>query len=191
MLRAPSGVTLIIGLGIALVACSSSSGSPAESAGAELSAGTEPSEPGAESQAATASKDAGGGGEAPALANGPWTGGHGQTTISGALSYTTDAPITIDISLTKDGETILAYNTDQAFVSIFIRSIGTTPFVASVTTNDEFGAQSRTCQVTYARADDAEIDGSFSCVVDRLTWFSADPQPTGTITLEGSFTATR
>ena len=192
MLRAPSGVTLIIGLGIALVACGSSpSGSPAESAGAELSAGTEPSEPGAESRAATASKDAGGGGEAPALANGPWTGGHGQTTISGALSYTTDAPITIDVSLTQDGETILAYNTDQAFVSIFIRSIGTTPFVADVTTNDEFGAQSRTCEVTYARADDAEIDGSFSCVVDRLTWFSADPQPTGTITLEGSFTATR
>ena len=192
MLRAPSAVTLIIGLGIALVACGSSpSGSPAESAGAELSAGTEPSEPGAESRAATASKDGGGGGEAPVLANGPWTGGHGQTTISGALSYTTDAPITIDVSLTQDGETILAYNTDQAFVSIFIRSIGTTPFVADVTTNDEFGAQSRTCEVTYARADDAEIDGSFSCVVDRLTWFSADPQPTGTIMLEGSFTATR
>jgi len=191
MLRAPSRVTLIVGLGIALVACGgSSSGSPVESGGAELSAGTEPSENAAESQAAVASKG-GGGGEAPVLANGPWTGGHGQTTISGALSYSTDAPITTGVSLTQDGETILAYNTDLAFVSIFIRSIGTTPFVADVTTNDEFGAQSRTCEVTYARADDAEIDGSFSCVVDRLTWFSADPQPTGTIMLEGSFTATR
>jgi hypothetical protein len=124
------------------------------------------------------------------LANGAWTGGQGQTAISGALTYSTDAPITTDVSLTKDGETILAYNTDEAFVSIFIRSIGTTPFVADVTTND-WGAQSRTCEVTYARADDAEIDGSFSCTVDRLTWLNADPQPTGTITLEGSFTATR
>ena len=187
MLRAPSGVTLIIGLGIALVACSSPSGS-GESAVADLSAGAEPSQPAAESQAAAASKD--GGGEAPVLANGTWTGGQGQTTISGALSYTTDAPITLDISLTKDGETILAYNTDQAFVSIFIRSIGQTPFVASVTTND-WDAESRTCQLSYARADDHEIDGSFSCTVDRLTWMNADPQPTGTITLEGSFTATR
>ena len=189
MLRAPSGVTLIIGLGIALAACGGgASGSPAESAVADLSAGAEPSEPAAESQAAAASKD--GGGEAPVLANGTWTGGQGQTTISGALSYTTDAPITLDISLTKDGETILAYNTDQAFVSIFIRSIGQTPFVASVTTND-WDAESRTCQLSYARADDHEIDGSFSCTVDRLTWMNADPQPTGTITLEGSFTATR
>ena len=191
MLRAPSRLTLIIGLGMALVACGGSPSGSGESAVADLSAVAEPSQLAAESQAAAASKDGGGGGEAPVLANGKWTGGHGQTTISGALSYTTDAPITIDVSLTQDGETILAYNTDQAFVSIFIRSIGTTPFVADVTTNDEFGAQSRTCQVTYARADDAEIDGSFSCVVDRLTWFSADPQPTGTITLEGSFTATR
>jgi hypothetical protein len=192
MLRTPSGVALIFGLGIALVACSSPSGSPGESAGAQLSAGTEQSEPAAESQAAAASKDGGGGsgGEAPALTNGPWTGGHGQTTISGALSYTTDAPISTPTSLTQDGETILAYNTDQAFVSIFIRSIGTHPFIASVTTND-WDAESRTCQYSYTRADDAEIDGSFSCPIDRLTWMSADPQPTGTITLEGSFTATR
>jgi hypothetical protein len=167
-------------------------GSPAESAGAGPSTGTGPSEAAAESQTAAASEGGGGGGggEAPALANGPWTGGQGQTTISGSLSYSTDAPITTNLSLTKDGETVLAYNTDAAFVTIFIRSIGTTPFVADVTTND-WGAQSRTCQVNYARADDAEIDASFSCVVDRLSWLSAGAQPTGTIMLEGSFTATR
>jgi hypothetical protein len=192
MLRAPSRVTLIIGMGMALVACGGSPSGSGESAVADLSAGAEPSQPGAESQAAAASKDGGGGsgGEAPVLANGAWTGGHGQTTISGALSYTTDAPITTPTSLTQDGETILAYNTDQAFVSIFIRSIGTHPFIADVTTND-WSAESRTCQYSYTRADDHEIDGSFSCPVDRLTWMNADPQPTGTITLEGSFTATR
>ena len=188
MRRPRLALTLSIGMGLVLAACASPSGSHRESAGGQPSVPAAQSELPAASQAA--SQPAGSGGEAPALANGPWTGGHGQTTISGALSYTTDAPITIDVSLTKDGETILAYNTDQAFVSIFIRSIGQTPFVASVTTND-WDAESRTCQLSYARADDHEIDGSFSCTVDRLTWMNADPQPTGTITLEGSFSATR
>jgi hypothetical protein len=205
MRRAPSAVILSIGLGLALVACASPSGSPAEpsgaapstgaapSSGAEPSTGAEPSGPVAQSQSPAASEDGGGGGgsEAPTLANGPWTDGQGQTTISGALSYSTDAPLTTGVSLTEDGETLLAYNTDEAFVSIFIRSVGTTPFVADVTTNDEFGAQSRTCEVTYTRADDSEVDGSFSCVVDRLSWFSVEEQPTGTIMLEGSFIATR
>ena len=75
-------------------------------------------------------------------------------------------------------------------MSIFSTTIGQTPFVADVTTND-WGAQSRTCEITYAHADDTKTDGSFSCVVDDLSWMNADPQPTGTITLEGSFTATR
>lgn len=191
MLRASSAVAVFMCLGLLLGACASPAGSTGGSAGAGPSTGNQPSQAAAESQAAPSEGGGGGSdGEAPAFTNGAWTDGHGQTTISGALTYTTDAPITTPTSLTQDGETILAYNTDTAFVSIFIRSIGTHPFIASVTTND-WDAESRTCQVTYRSVDDSQIDASFSCPVDRLTWLSAGEQPTGTITLEGSFKATR
>jgi len=46
-------------------------------------------------------------------------------------------------------------------------------------------------RVTYARADDTGIDATFSCVVDEFIYFGGDEEPTGEITIEGWFTATR
>jgi hypothetical protein len=188
MRRLPIAPTLSIGLVLVLVACTSQVGSPEESARGEPSALAAQSEAPAESQAGG---DGGGGGdgEAPALADGPWTGGQGQTITSGAVSLTTDAPLTTDVSSTEDAKTLLAYNTDDTFVTISINFTGV-PFHVSVTSPD-WDASSETCEVTYARADDTAIDATFSCVVDEFIYFGAGEEPTGEITIEGSFTATR
>jgi hypothetical protein len=183
-------LTVSIGIGLVLVACGSPPGTRRESAGSQ------PSVPAAHSGAPAGSQaeasDGGGGpsgGEAPALADGPWTGGQGQTTVSGAVSHTTDAPITTKVSLTKDAETLLAYNTDDAFVTININALGI-PFSAAVTAPD-WDASAENCQVTYARADDTGIDATFSCVVTEFIYMGAGDDPTGEITIKGSFTATR
>jgi hypothetical protein len=182
-------LALSIGIGLVLVACASPSGSPGASAG-----DGEPSLPAVQSEAPAESQAEGGGGggdgEAPALADGPWTGGEGQTTTSGAVSWTTDAPISTDVSLTEDGVTLLAYNTDDTFVTIIVAPTGSPTFHASVTAPD-WDASSDDCEVTYAGADDTAIEATFSCVVDEFYWFGADEEPTGDITIEGSFTATR
>jgi hypothetical protein len=189
MRRPLLALTLSIGIGLVLAACASPAGSPGQSAGSE------PSEAGAQSEAPAASQGEGGGGGggegeggAPALADGPWTGGQGQTTTSGAVSHTTDAPISTDVSSTEDAKTLLAYNTDDTFVTIFINLTGV-PFQASVDAPD-FSASGEDCDVTYARADDTGIDATFRCVVDEFYYFG-DPEPTGEIIIEGSFTATR
>ena len=179
--------TLSIGIGLVLVACASPAGSPGKSAGGEPSVAGAQSEAPAHSQAAPSAGVSLG--EAPALADGKWTGGQGKTTVSGALAYTTDAPITTARSSTEQHKTLLAYNTDEAFVTIFINFIGV-PFHADVTTN-EWSASSDTCSVTYARADDTGIDATFSCVVTEFHWMTAGNAPAGEIKIEGSFTATR
>lgn len=132
---------------------------------------------------------------APALADGPWTGGHGQTTVSGAVNLTTDAPIATEISKTAEAMTLLAYNTDDTFVTIFINrflNFKRVRFLADVTSPD-WNASSDHCEVTYARADDTGIDATFSCVVPAADfhYFPEGAEPTGEIIIEGSFTATR
>ncbi len=188
MRRPRLALALSIGIGLVLVACASPPGSPGESAAGEPSVPEAQSEVPAESQA-VASDGGSVDGEAPALADGPWTGGEGQTTTSGAVSHTTDAPITTTVSKTEQAKTLLAYNTDDTFVTIFINLTGV-PFHASVTA-PEWDASSEDCEVTYARADDTGIDATFSCVVDEFHYFGVDEDPTGEITIEGSFTATR
>ena len=187
MRRPMLALTLFIGISLALVACASPSGSPEESAGGE------PSVPAGQSEAPAESQDAGGGGdgEVAAFTDGPWTGGQGQTTTSGAVSHTTDAPITTDVSLTDGGTTLLAYNTDDTFVTIVVNPEGNPPFHVAVTAPDWDASGSDDCEVNYARADDTEIDATFSCVVDEFIYFGVDEEPTGEITIEGSFTATR
>ena len=186
-------LTLVIGLGLIVAACASPASAPSDSTDDEPTAGTAQSEPAEESEPPAESQaedgDDGGGGEAPALADGPWTGGHGQMTVSGAVNLTTDAPLTIDISSTEESKTLLAYNTEREFVTIFINFIGV-PFHADVT-GDDFSASGDDCEVTYNRADDTGIDATFTCQVDEFYWFSADPEPSGDVTIEGSFTATR
>ena len=86
-------------------------------------------------------------GDAPALADGPWTGGQGAVTVSGGVEWSTDEPITTDVSETTDAKTLLAYNSDDTFVTIFINLTGV-PFHASVTAPD-WDASSDDCEVTY------------------------------------------
>jgi hypothetical protein len=188
MSRSRLALTFSVGIGLVLVACASPSGSPGKSAGGQPSVAAGQSELPAQSQA-VGSDGGASGGEAPALADGAWTGGQGQTTVSGAVSHTTDAPITTNVSLTKDAETLLAYNTDDTFVTININALGI-PFSAAVTAPD-WDASSDNCQVTYARADNTGIDATFSCVVTEFIYMGAGEDPTGEITIEGSFTATR
>ncbi len=183
-------LTLSIGIGLVLVACSSPAGSALESVGVEPSVQAGQSEDPAESQ------DAGGGGgggdgEVAAFTDGPWTGGQGQTTTSGAVSHTTDAPITTDVSLTDGGTTLLAYNTDDTFVTIVVNPEGNPQFHVAVTAPDWDASGSDGCEVNYARADDTAIEATFSCAVDEFLYFGVDEEPTGEITIEGSFTATR
>jgi hypothetical protein len=179
--------TLSIAIGLVLVGCASPAGSPGASAGGE------PSMPAGQSEVAAASQAAASGGasngEAPALADGKWTGGQGQTTTSGAVSHTTDAPITTSVSSTEEHKTLLAYNTDDTFVTININFIGV-PFSTNITA-PHWSATGHDCEVTYARADDTEIDATFSCVVDEFIYMGTGDEPTGEITIEGSFTATR
>jgi hypothetical protein len=179
---------VLLAIAVFAVACSSN---PSPGAGSQPAGGNEPSVPAGQSQAAAASQPAGSGGvgDAPALADGPWTGGQGQTTVSGAVTHTTDAPLTTGTSSTEEAKTLLAYNTDDAFVTIMINFTGV-PFHADVTTND-WSALSDDCQVTYARADDTGIEATFSCVVGEFHYFGAGDDPTGEIKIEGSFTATR
>ena len=188
-------LTLVIGLGLTVAACASpvsAPGEPSDEAPSTPAAQSEApveSESPAESQPAASEGGEGSTGEAPALADGPWTGGQGQITVGGGVSLTVDEPITLDLSKTEDAKTLLAYNSDREFVTIFINFIGV-PFHASVD-GDDFSASSEDCEVTYSRADDTGIDATFSCVADEFYWYSVDEEPTGDITLEGSFTATR
>jgi hypothetical protein len=183
---------LFIGLGLVLAACASPSVSSEESTGGEPSATpTEESEAPTESPAASESEGGDGGspGAAPALADGPWTSGHAQITVGGGVSLTIDQDLTTDLSDTTDAKTQLAYNTDAEFVTIGINFIGV-PFHADVT-GDDSSASSEDCEVTYERADDTGIDATFSCVADEFYWFSADPEPSDPVTIEGTVTATR
>ena len=111
------------------------------------------------------------------------------------MNRTTDAPITTEGSKTEEGKTVLAYNTDDTFVTIFINKVVNfkrVPFSAGITSPD-WSVSSDQCEVTYARADDTGIDATFSCVVPGADfhYFPEGADPTGEITIEGSFTATR
>lgn len=186
-------LTLVIGLGLIVAACASPVSAPDEpseeapSTPAAQSEAPAASEAPAETQAAAS--EGGGDGSAPALADGPWTEGHANITVGGGVSLTIDEEITTDVSQTTDAKTQLAYNTDAEFVTIFINSRGV-PFLAAVDGRD-FSASSEDCEVTYNRADDTGIDATFSCVADEFYWYSVDEEPTGEITIEGSFTASR
>lgn len=203
-MRGPKlALTMSIGIGLVLVACASPTGSPGEPAGSE-SAGSEPSvsaahsEVPAESPAESQPVGSGGGGlddAVLALADGPWTGGQGQTTVSGAVNRTTDAPITTESSKTEDAKTVLAYNTDDTSVTIFINKVinfKRVRFQVGITSPD-WSVSSEQCEVTYARADDTGIDATFRCVVRDADfhYFPETADPTGEIIIEGSFTATR
>ena len=181
MYRATWRLILVIGLGIVLAACASPAGTSAESTGGDPSTPAEESEAPAGTEApeseAPAESEAASGGEAPALADGSWTGGHGLVTVSGSMDLTVDTPLDPGPSSTEDAKTLLAYNApDNVFVTIFINFTGV-PFQANVTSGSAH-VESDDCEVTYAQADDAGIDATFSC-------------EGGDFTIEGTITATR
>jgi len=197
MRRPKLALTLSIGIGLVLVACASPPGSPGDSAGSEPSMPPSQSEVAAASQAAASQPTGGDIGKAgaPSLADGPWTAGQAQITVSGAVNQTTDAPISTAGSRSVETKTSLAYNTDDTFVTILINKVVNfkrVPFDVGVTSPD-WSVSSEQCDVTYARADDSEIDATFSCVVRDADfhYFPEGADPLGEITIEGSFTATR
>ena len=98
--------------------------------------------------------------------------------------------LTADLSETFNGGTTkLIYNSDDTFVTFFINSTNL-PFQASVGAS-EFDVSGDDCEVTYAQATETALEATFSCIVDEFYWFGVDEKPTGEITIEGSFTATR
>jgi hypothetical protein len=174
-----------------LASCASPSASTQESTGGEpTEQATESATdtPAATEEAEESQGDGSSSGDAPALADGPWTGGQGAVTVSGGVEWSTGEPITTDVSETTDAKTLLAYNSDDTFVTIMINLTGV-PFRASVTAPD-WDASSEDCDVTYERADDTGIDATFSCVVDEFHSFTGE-NPTDPIMIEGTFTATR
>jgi hypothetical protein len=197
MRRLSMVLTILIGLGLIGAACAGPSSSTGQSSGGEPStapAGSEPaqsqaapSEPSLASQAPAS--QGGSAGEPPAPPDGPWTGGRGQVTVSGAVQHSTDEPLTADRSETFNGGTsLLVYNSDDAFVTFYINSTGT-PFHASVGTH-EFDASGSECDVTYTRAEDNAIEATFSCIVDEFHFYGGD-EPTGEIIISGTISATR
>jgi hypothetical protein len=110
--------------------------------------------------------------------------------VSGAVSYSTDEPLTADLSETFNGGTTkLIYNSDEAFVTFFINSTNL-PFQASVGA-PEFDVSGEDCDVTWAEATETALEATFSCVVDEFYWFGVDEEPTGEIIISGTITATR
>jgi hypothetical protein len=197
MRRLSMVLTILIGLGLIGAACAGPSSSTGQSDGGEPS--TQPAQSdaaqsqAAQSQAPPASQaPASQGGttdEPPSPPDGPWTGGRGQVTVSGAVSHSTDEPLTADLSETFAGGTsLLIYNSDDTFVTFYINSTGT-PFHASVGTQ-QFDASGSDCDVTYTRAEDNAIEATFSCVVDEFHFYG-DPDPTGEVIISGTISATR
>jgi hypothetical protein len=195
LMRRPSLLPAMFVIAVLFLAsCASPSASTEESPGGEPTEQATESEGPAETPAATEEAEesqgdeGGSSGDAPALADGPWTGGQGAVTVSGGVEWSTDEPITTDVSETTDAKTLLAYNSDDTYVTIFINLTGV-PFHASVTAPD-WDASSEDCDVTYERADDTGIEATFSCVVDEFHSFTGE-NPTDPIMIEGTFTATR
>jgi hypothetical protein len=185
--------TLVIGLTLALAACASPVSAPAEPTSAEPTDAppvTEAAESEAPAETEAGDDGAGGDGEAPALADGPWSGGEAHITVSGGVSLTIDEQLTTDLSHTDEAKTQLVYNTDTEFVTFGINYIGV-PFNVSITGEDFSVSGEPGCEVTYDRADDTGIEGTFSCPMDEFYWYSAEEEPTDPVTIEGSFTATR
>ena len=200
-MRRPSLLlALVIGCGLIVAACASPVSAPDEPAEGEptpQAADTEAPESEAPDATDAGDDQRGSGGDetegeggAPALADGPWTAGQAHITVSGAVSLTIDEQLTADMSETEQAKTQLIYNTDREFVTLFINFTGV-PFHIGITADDFSVSGEPGCEVTYALADDNGIEGTFSCPKDEFYWYSVEEEPTGEITIEGSFTATR
>lgn len=184
-MRRPSLLLILTAvIGLVLAACASPAGSPGASGGSEPStaAGSE----------APASSDGGGGGggngDAPVPADGSWTGGEADVDVSGNISGSFGGPISPP-SGTYGGATSLIYVSEAGSVTIAIN--GGDPFAVGVTTTEfVVGSSSfEDCEVDYRQADDSRIEATFRC--DDADGVTMTGTAVGTVTIEGSFTATR
>jgi hypothetical protein len=184
MRRPPFYLVLAAVIGLVLTACASPSGD-----GGGASTGGEPSSA-AESDAPGASQGGGNGGDgdAPVLADGSWTGGEADVDVSGAADVSFSAQISLP-SGTSGGATSLIYTSESGSLIIGINAEDA--FGVAVTTTDLVVGEgtAEDCSVDYRQADDSRIEGTFRC--DNADGVGADGLLVGTVTLEGSFTATR
>jgi hypothetical protein len=168
-------------VGLVLAACATPAGS-----GPGASSGSEPS-------AAVKASDAGGGADGGigiTLPDGAWSSGELHVEISGDASGSYDAPLVEMASYTTDGESILSYVDSDAQVSVGV-AIYTDSFAISVTTAELVAGAGTTmsCTVQYPTADDNHIEADFSCPDSPA--FTATGTSGGTVTIEGSLTASR
>ena len=184
MRRPPVLAVLIVLVGLILAACSSPSGSgePSASAGGEPPAQSE--EPG-ESQAG----GNGGDGDAPVPADGQWTGGEGEVNVTGDLSGSFNGAITPPSGTYGGATTLLYVLGDSGTLTIGINA--EEAFGVAVTTAEfvSGGGSAQGCEVDYGQADDSRIEATFRC--DNADAIGTGGLDVGTITIEGSFTATR
>src|SRR5688572_10919362 len=97
-------LTMVIGLGLIVAACASPVSAPGDPSNEEPTAETAESVAPGDSEAPAESQagggEGGGDGEAPSLADGPWTSGQAQITVSGGVDLTIDEQLTTDVSHT-------------------------------------------------------------------------------------------
>lgn len=181
MRRPPVLGVLIVLIGLILAACASPSGDggePSSAAGSEA--------PGA-SQGGGDSGN-GGNGEAPQPAEGVWSAGEAEVTVSGDASASLTGQISPP-SGTYDGATSLIYVSEDGSLTVGINA--EEAFGVAVTTSEFVagGGANQDCEVDYRQADDSRIEATFRC--DNADAIGINGVMVGTVTLEGSFTATR
>ncbi len=172
-------------VGLVLAACATPAGS-----GPGASSGSEPS---AAAEASGAGGNGGGGADGGigiTLPDGAWSSGELHVEISGDASGSYDAPLVEMASYTTDGESILSYVDSDAQVSVGV-AIYTDSFAISVTTAELVAGAGTTmsCTVQYHTADDNHIEADFSCPDSPA--FTTTGTSGGTVTIEGSLTASR
>lgn len=178
--RYPVVATVVVGL--VLAACASpAGGEPETSSGPQLSAAAEASQ---------GDGDGGdGGGLDVTLSDGAWTGGEAHIDVSGDATATADAPLTPTLSLTDSASTNLIYTSAAGAligIAIYVDS-----FAISITTAEVVagGGTTTTCSVDWHSTADNSLSADFDC--PNSPSFTAAGSTPGTVTIRGSFTATR
>jgi hypothetical protein len=181
MRRPSSLLVLIAALGLLLAACASPAG-PGASDGGEPSAA-------AESQAG-GDGDGDGDGAVPAPADGTWDSGSADVEVSGEVDASFDGELAAP-SGTYAGVTSLVYSSEAGTLTFAITA--DMPFAVALVTADFLAGSGEeagsSCNVDYSRSDEDGIEATFRCpngsAVSTTGIFE------GTVTIEGSFSASR
>ena len=123
----------------------------------------------------------------PTLADGKWTAGEAEATVSGGATLTLKGTLNNQASSDK-GTTRLIFVDGVKTITISI-SKQYQPFAGSVydgKTSIRTGNSDEPCKVEYKQADDKRIEGSFHCEDARIEVGGA-----GAAVIDGTFFATR